>query len=655
MRPLKIAGIVLAVLVGLALLGVVAVLMLVNPNDYRSDIERAVLERTGRPLHIGGKLDLKIFPWLAISLNDVQLGNPAGYGQGAFVTVKQASVGVKLLPILRKQLQVSRVRVDGLTANLVSRSDSDNNWKDLSESKSTAKSEAGGAATSASIAGVEITNSTLVYTDEAKHTSTRIDHLRMHSGALGSGEKVSLSDFDLDGDLSGSEPGARPIPFSVTSPTVVLNTSDGTLSPTKLQLKFGDVVVLVAASGKDVLSNRVVTGTLQVPSLSPRKVIESFGSPAPVTRDPKALGTLELKTDFVLTQKALRLSAFQLTLDDTHLSGTAAIDDLDSMAVSYDLKVDAINFDRYLSPASRDAVKKPAAKGSAPPAPLPLETLRKLNARGTLQVGSVTLGGLPLTGVILPLTANAGRVHLGPVQARFFGGAYNGDAVLDARSAQAQLSANEHVKGIDMGALAKAALDTTRISGHGDANAVMTGVGNTDADILRSLSGKIDFNVREGALNGVDLWYELRRARALVQAEAAPARTGPERTLFNTLSGSGNLDKGVLRTDDLSIETDYLRVHGKGTLDLGTQAVDYNLVATLYKLPPEGAGSELADLKAADIPFTVRGSLDNLTVRPDLKELAKARVRQEVNKKLEEKSGELQKKLGEKLKDLFGR
>jgi AsmA protein len=208
---------------------------------------------------------------------------------------------------------------------------------------------------------------------------------------------------------------------------------------------------------------------------------------------------------------------------------------------------------------------------------------------------------------------------------------------------------------MDVGALGKAALDTARISGHGDANAVVTGVGNTDADILRSLSGKIDFNVREGAFNGVDLWYELRRARALVQAQAVPARTGPEKTLFNTLSGSGNLDKGVLHNDDLSMETDYLRIHGKGTLDLGTKAVDYNLVATLYKLPPEGAGSELADLKAADIPLTVRGSLDNLTVRPDLQELAKAKVRQEVNKKLEEKQGELQKKLGDKLKDLFGR
>jgi len=655
MRSLKIAGIVLAVLVILALAGVLAVVLLVNPNDYRADIERAVQQRTGRSLHIGGKLDLKLFPWLAISINDVQLGNPASYGQGPFVSVRQASVGVKLLPILRKQLQVSRVTVDGLTANLVSRSDSDNNWKDLSESKGAPRSEASGSATSASIAGVEITNATLVYRDEAKHTSTTIDHLKMHTGALGSGEKVSLSDFDVEGDLSGSQPDARPISFSVRSPAVVLDTSNGTLSPTKLQLKFGELTLLVSASGKDVLAKRVVTGTMEIPSLSPRKVLDSLGSPAPVTRDPKALSTLEMKSDFVLTQKALRLPALQITLDDTHLSGSAGIDDLDSMAVSYDLKVDAINFDRYLSPASKDAVKKPAVKGTAPPTPLPIEALRKLNAHGTLQMGSVTLGGLPLTGVTLPLTANAGRVHLGPTQARFFGGTYNGDAVLDARPAQAQLSLNEHVKGIDVGALGKAALDTARISGHGDANAVVTGVGNTDADILRSLSGKIDFNVREGAFNGVDLWYELRRARALVQAQTVPVHSGPERTLFNTLAGSGNLDKGVLHNDDLSIETDYLRIHGKGTLDLGTQAVDYSLVATLYKLPPEGAGSELADLKAADIPFTVRGSLDNLTVRPDLQELAKARVRQEVNKKLEEKKGELQKKLGEKLQDLFGR
>src|SRR5262249_30657863 len=176
--------------------------------------------------------------------------------------------------------------------HLVSRSDSDNNWKDLSESKGSAPKSRNTGSTAASIAGVEITDSTLIYTDEAKHTSTTIAHLKMHTGALGSGEKVSLSDLDLEGDLVGSEPGARPIPFSVTSPTVVLDTSDGTLAPTKLQLKYGDVTVLVTASGKNVLSNRVVTGTMEIPSLSPRKVLESFGSPAPVTRDPKALNDL---------------------------------------------------------------------------------------------------------------------------------------------------------------------------------------------------------------------------------------------------------------------------------------------------------------------------------------------------------------------------
>jgi AsmA protein len=290
-----------------------------------------------------------------------------------------------------------------------------------------------------------------------------------------------------------------------------------------------------------------------------------------------------------------------------------------------------------------------------PPTRLPIETLRKLNVHGTVQIGSATFAGLVFTGVTLPVAAADGRVRLGPAQAHLLGGVYDGDTVLDARLAQAQLSLNEHVKGMDVGAFMKQSLDTTRVSGHGDANAILAGVGNTDTDILRSLNGKIDVNVKEGAINGIDLWYELRRARAVVKRDAVPARTGPERTVFNTFSGSGTLARGILKNDDLSIETDYLKVHGGGTLDLGAKTIDYRVVAQLYKLPPEGAGSELKDLKAADIPFTLTGSLQNMALRPDIEAFAKGQLRQEVNQKLQGKQDELKKKLGDKLRDLLGR
>ena len=110
---------------------------LVDPNDYRDDIAKLVEQKTGRPLQIRGDLDLKLFPWLALDIHDVTLGNPPAYGSEPFLTVQKASVGVKLFPLLRKQVEVSRVAIEGLAVTLVSRSDEDNNWKDLGESKET--------------------------------------------------------------------------------------------------------------------------------------------------------------------------------------------------------------------------------------------------------------------------------------------------------------------------------------------------------------------------------------------------------------------------------------------------------------------------------------------------------------------------------------
>lgn len=110
-----------------------------------------------------------------------------------------------------------------------------------------------------------------------------------------------------------------------------------------------------------------------------------------------------------------------------------------------------------------------------------------------------------------------------------------------------------------------------------------------------------------------------------------------------------------MRNDDLRVETDILRASGKGTIDLNSKAIDYRLVAEVYRLPSEGAGAEMTDLKAAEIPITITGTLDDMSVRPDLASLVKERVRKEVTERVEEKKEELKKKLGDRLKDLLNR
>ena len=74
--------------------------------------------------------------------------------------------------------------MDGLDVRLVSRSDEANNWKDLSDSEDK-KEETGGESQEATVAGIDVTNATLVYTDEAEKSVTRLTKLEVHTGALG--------------------------------------------------------------------------------------------------------------------------------------------------------------------------------------------------------------------------------------------------------------------------------------------------------------------------------------------------------------------------------------------------------------------------------------------------------------------------------------
>jgi AsmA protein len=175
----------------------------------------------------------------------------------------------------------------------------------------------------------------------------------------------------------------------------------------------------------------------------------------------------------------------------------------------------------------------------------------------------------------------------------------------------------------------------------------VTGTGNTDDAIKRSLSGKINVDVKQGALIGIDIVFELQRVNALLKRQVPAQRTGsgPPRTVFNALQTNGTLDKGVLHIDDLRMETDraaggFLKVHGRGTLDTATGAINYQLVAAVNRLPagnaPAGAGgSGLDALSAVEVPLTITGTMSSPTVRPDIGALAKG-------------------KLGDKLKDLFG-
>lgn len=131
MKILKLVAIGLGSVIGLLVVAGLAVALLFDPNDYKDTVAALAEERTGRSLVIGDDLDLSVFPWLAVETGGIAIGNAPGFEGQDFATIDEVSVRVRLLPLLRRRVEVGTVTLDGLRLNLGRDADGRGNWEDL--------------------------------------------------------------------------------------------------------------------------------------------------------------------------------------------------------------------------------------------------------------------------------------------------------------------------------------------------------------------------------------------------------------------------------------------------------------------------------------------------------------------------------------------
>ena len=130
-KTLKIILYTIGILVLLVVAAAVAAMLLINPNDYKDDIVKVVHDKTGRELQLKGDIKLSLFPWLGLELGQTSLGNAPGFGTKPMASIDKVDVKLKLLPLLRKQVEVDTVVLDGLNLNLRRNKVGVTNWDDL--------------------------------------------------------------------------------------------------------------------------------------------------------------------------------------------------------------------------------------------------------------------------------------------------------------------------------------------------------------------------------------------------------------------------------------------------------------------------------------------------------------------------------------------
>lgn len=137
-KPLKIAG---WILLGITVI-VILFFLLFDWNMLRPYINRKVSETTGREFAIRGDLDVKFqrglqsetgwrryVPRPTVSANDVYMSNPGWSTVGAQMALAQrVEVGLHLLPLLRKNVVITDLRLAGPDIAVERRKDGRNSW-----------------------------------------------------------------------------------------------------------------------------------------------------------------------------------------------------------------------------------------------------------------------------------------------------------------------------------------------------------------------------------------------------------------------------------------------------------------------------------------------------------------------------------------------
>ncbi len=675
-------------LIILVVAGLIALLFFFDPNDHKEEISQQVEKATGRTLTLNGDIELSVFPWVALELGPLSLSNAKGFKAEQFVKVENTEVRLKLMPLLKKQLVMDTILLDGLTLNLEKNKSGKTNWDDLAgsnkkEAKKSSNSSGGSdapALSSINIDGVKITNANIIWTDASTLQHYNLTNFNLITGTLTPGKPSTI---DMNFDLASTKPKLKAhigldskvmldlakqlytltglkftinaegetLPFPKTdivlTSDMVANMEKQTVTFSQLAIQIQDLLINGDVQASKISSNTpAISGNLTVNPFNLRQLANNLSIKLPVMADSSTLELVQLTTSFTASNKQFDAKNLEITLDQTKLSGRLGISDFAKPAITFKLAVDDIDLDRYLPPANKKSAKqetkpgKPANKTNDDK--LPLDTLRAINAKGTFDIGKLKVSGTHSEKIHMEVNANKGLIKLAPLSANMYNGQYKGNVNLDARGKTLKLGLNEDLKGVQVGPLLKDLNDSDKLSGTVNAQTKLTGNGATVDQIKATLSGNGKFSFTDGSIKGVNIAESIRKAKAALGGKKISSNE-PVKTDFSSLTGSFTAKNGIFNNQDLLAKSPLLRIDGKGDINLPKEAIDYKLKVAIVKSTTGQGGEDLAKLKGLTIPVKITGSFDNPKPTVDLANLLKNKATQEIKNKVADK---LKDKLG---------
>lgn len=670
MKVLKIVGIGIGVVIALLAAGLAYVASQFDAARLKSELARVVLEEKQRTLKIDGELELSFWPNLGVKLGRLSLSEHAS--PQAFAAVDSARVAVAVMPLLQQRMVVEAVDIRGLTATVVRRQDGTLNIDDLlSKEKSTQP-------TRLDIAAIKVADAQLTWRDEKAGSSTTVSGLDLDTGKVqvdtGRGHfEAHAVKLAAQGQLD-----AERFELALDAPRLMLTPQGAGGDDLKLAVKLsgpqrqidaklgfagvtGEAHMLKVAKFSLQLDARSGATSVQAMLESPltaefdaaqkrqRVVLAKLVGSAEIAHPQMPMKLLKLPINGGLSADLAQQSA-QLALttqfDESKIALSVDVNKFAPLALAFALDIDRLNVDKYLPP------KPPGAPAQAADQPLDFSALKGLDVKGSVKIGSLQIAKVQAANVRLQIKAANGRFDIAPHSANLYDGTLNGSLSLDANGNRVTLKQN--LAGVNINPLMQDAVDKDLVEGRGNLALDLTTHGTSVTAMKKALAGSASVALKDGALKGINLAQSFRQLKAKFSSkqDAVQQARQTDKTDFSELSASFKIANGVAHNEDLAAKSPFLRLAGRGDIDIGNGRLDYLARASVVATSGGQGAQELEYLKGLTVPVRASGPFEQLAYKIEFGDLASAAVKA----KVEEKKQELKEKATEKLlRGIFGK
>ena len=385
---------------------------IIDPNDYKPEIEAAAYRYIGKKLILEGSLEITIFPWLGVTTGKVLVINPSSIEQPALASIDEGHLKVKLLPLLGKKVELSQIVLKNPIVHLITDQQGNKNWHNkvsttARPAQTTESNDDTRKVTSQSvflqeltIAGVSIENGRIIWIDEQKQQQTEINQLNCDVGTLAHEQSVpinlsmqfkreqnqsgqfkakgllvftknldhfSLSDLEINTIVEKPSVNNK-ITVTARSTNIELDWQQQQFKISELSVTSGDMALSANLDGRKIKDNPEIQGTVTLRKFNPREFLTYLGKPVPATQDNSSLTQLSGSFNLLANKNSAQFNEFQAKLDDSNITGYWHVNDFKQPAFKFDINIDTINLDRYLlsKPAAQEQPKSPEKLAAVP-------------------------------------------------------------------------------------------------------------------------------------------------------------------------------------------------------------------------------------------------------------------------------------------------